>query len=282
MRFSVILLNYFSRKDVFNTVDSLKRYNDFLHYYIVDNSDDKEEYDFLCEHFISFKNVTLIRSDTNVGYAKGNNLALEQAKVDGFDYFLLLNPDVEITSEVDFNYIKKSLDTNPKLALLGPKVFNPAINSYQGPLKSSHPIKDYLRLPKFLRKVQCAQPSNEIITEVYSIVGCCIFGSLHRFSEVGFFDPNTFLYFEEQIAAERLTKKGFWLGYYSELEVTHNHPIKFSTWSHEIKRLKSIKNSSYYFFTKYKGANWITMKINSIVFWGNVLIKLCFKRLFKG
>jgi GT2 family glycosyltransferase len=68
-----------------------------------------------------FPHVKLIRSTENLGFAKGNNVAIRQCQG---RYIALVNPDV-IVLPACLDALADFLDENPKVGNVGPRVFNP-------------------------------------------------------------------------------------------------------------------------------------------------------------
>src|ERR1035441_2337274 len=68
-----------------------------------------------------FPHVKLIRSNENLGFAKGNNVAIRQCSG---RYIALVNPDV-IVFPGCLGALADFLDQNPKVGNVGPRVFNP-------------------------------------------------------------------------------------------------------------------------------------------------------------
>src|SRR5271168_1263273 len=65
--------------------------------------------------------VKLIKSTENLGFAKGNNVAIRQCQG---RYVALVNPDV-IVFPGCLDALADFLDQNPKVGNVGPRVFNP-------------------------------------------------------------------------------------------------------------------------------------------------------------
>ncbi len=65
------------------------------------------------------KRITLIRLDTNVGFAKGNNIAFEKASG---DILLALNPDT-VVHQNTIDSCVEYLDSHPETAVVGVKTF---------------------------------------------------------------------------------------------------------------------------------------------------------------
>src|SRR5208282_5049611 len=68
-----------------------------------------------------FPGVKLIRSSENLGFAKGNNVAIRQCCG---RYIALVNPDV-IVFPGCLDALADFLEANPKVGDVGPRVFNP-------------------------------------------------------------------------------------------------------------------------------------------------------------
>ena len=68
-----------------------------------------------------FPQVKLIRSSENLGFSKGNNVAIRQCQG---RYIALVNPDV-IVFPGCLDALADFLDQNPKVGNVGPRVFNP-------------------------------------------------------------------------------------------------------------------------------------------------------------
>ena len=68
-----------------------------------------------------FPEVKLIRSNENLGFAKGNNVGIRQCQG---RYIALVNPDV-IVFPGCLDALADFLDENPKVGNVGPRVLNP-------------------------------------------------------------------------------------------------------------------------------------------------------------
>jgi len=83
----------------------------------VDNGSTDGTGDLIAERF---PEVELIRSPQNVGFARGNNLAIQRSKG---TYVCLVNPDVRVLAGC-FRTLLNYLEQNPKVGVVGPKTFN--------------------------------------------------------------------------------------------------------------------------------------------------------------
>lgn len=85
--------------------------------YIVDNSPVQGNYSFVQDERIFYH----FNHGRNVGYGKGNNIAIENAEPSKF--FLILNPDVFIKEDALEKMIHY-MDMNPEIGIGIPKVLN--------------------------------------------------------------------------------------------------------------------------------------------------------------
>ncbi len=105
MHVSIIIVNYNTFELTSNCIRSIyNKVKDIaFEIILVDNaSNEKNPEDFKVE----FPNITLIKSETNLGFAKGNNLGIQHATG---DYILLLNSDCELRNNaplISYEYMK--------------------------------------------------------------------------------------------------------------------------------------------------------------------------------
>ena len=111
-----------------------------------------------------YKNVECIIPEENLGYSKANNLGLSKVKT---KYALILNPDTVLDSEAINNFFEFTKNYED-FAIVGPN--------------QNEQIKNNLKETPF---------------EVKKIKGYAMFLNLSKFTNIGFFDENFFLYLEE-------------------------------------------------------------------------------------
>jgi GT2 family glycosyltransferase len=118
---AIIILNYNSSQKIVDQVNRLKAQGvDPSSLYIVDNyssTDDREK----LRKYTSNNQLHFIQSQENGGYAKGNRLAIDKALNDNKNYFLILNPDIEISYHV-VQGLYNSLKNDNNLFFVGPRI----------------------------------------------------------------------------------------------------------------------------------------------------------------
>lgn len=122
---SIIVLNYYGEKVISNVINSVQKQNypkNKFEVIVVDNNSKDNSLNILKEMQTRLSNLRLITISENLGFSKGNNIGIREAKG---EYIALLNNDCV----VDKNWLKESLRT----ALKDPKIFatSPKILLYQ-------------------------------------------------------------------------------------------------------------------------------------------------------
>lgn len=225
--------------------------------YLLDNASANESYDVLAEKYGENEKIVLIKSDENLGYAKGNNLCLEYAKRDGCDYVLISNNDI-IFQNGSIDTLLGDIQTGEYL-LVEPFIRNKD-GSVQVCVKKERPIfRQYMQFSTYLQNLvsnrkkrayyKNLQPEEK--SRVYWASGACFIADMKKFESIGFFDPNTFLYFEEYIISEKAVKNGLSIGFDPAAQVIHYHGASSGGSANLVTRLANFE-SEIYFFTNYR------------------------------
>ena len=95
MKLSIVIVNYNVKYFLGQCLNSVKRAIDNIdaEVFVVDNASSDGSCDMVREQFGWVK---LIASEVNLGFSKGNNLAMQQARG---EYVLLLNPDTVVAED---------------------------------------------------------------------------------------------------------------------------------------------------------------------------------------
>ena len=118
---SIIILNWNGLKDTIECLESLKKIT-YPNYEIivVDNGSEGNDANVLEERYKNY--IKLIRNKENLGFTKGNNIAIRQVIKEGkSDYILLLNND----TTVEPNFLEeliKCTQRHPKVGSIQPKM----------------------------------------------------------------------------------------------------------------------------------------------------------------
>lgn len=222
--------------------------------YLLDNASANESCDILQQKYSGNDKVVFIKSDENLGYARGNNLLIEQAKADGCKYILISNNDI-IYSENTIDTLLEEIQTTDYLAI-APKLKAPN-NSIQQNIKKTAPdFKRYIMSETYLRNFDKQKKYQntyypQSFEAVYWIAGAVFIADMKKFEDIGFFDKNTFLYFEEYIISEKAVKKGYKLAIEPSVCAYHYHGASTGGSANLFTRLENLK-SELYFLRNYK------------------------------
>ena len=127
MKLSVIIVNYNVRYYVEQCLHSLERALEGIdsEVIVVDNHSHDGSLDYLTGRF---PQVTFIESTRNLGFARGNNIAIRQSVG---EYVLLLNPDTFV-GEQTLQEAVRFLDDHPDAGAVGVKMHKSRCRSSRG------------------------------------------------------------------------------------------------------------------------------------------------------
>ena len=155
---TVIITTFKSNLKIENCLNSI---NSQIKVIIIENSQSES---FRINIEKKYKNVECILPEENLGYSKANNLGLSKVKT---KYALILNPDTVLDPKAINNFLEFTKNYED-FAIVGPN--------------QNEQIKNNLKATPF---------------EVNKIKGYAMFLNLSKFSIIGYFDENFFLYLEE-------------------------------------------------------------------------------------
>lgn len=222
MDVSIIIVNYHSAKMVIDCVNSIRQKTENLTYEIivVDNASGDGSVETLQESLGN--QITLIASEENLGFGKANNLGAKQASG---KYLFLLNPDTILVNnavKILFDY----MEAHQGVGIVGGNLYTPEM----APAPSFCKIFDDLKLEK-KRAAWSTLIGNKVKDKVLAwskkmppvpefnhsedpqtvayIFGADMMMPKKLFDQAGGFDPDFFMYAEEEELSWRITKAGY-------------------------------------------------------------------------
>lgn len=139
--------------------------------------------------------VRLVKNSENSGYGIGNNLALEKCTT---KYALLLNPDAELEKNT-LDKLLSVAESDPDAAIIAP-----ALRGESGEQHRSHRQALFEREKRLSRrkKINCeTQEVDFVIAAVWLV-------KVEVLRKLGFFDPNLFLFYEDDDLCLRVRNAG--------------------------------------------------------------------------
>lgn len=202
---AIIILNYNTFEDTSREVNKLLEQGCSEEcIYIVDNdSNDKNKVTELSKQ----KNIHCIINDKNGGYAYGNNLAIKKGIEDGKNYFLLLNPDIDISIQV-IETLYNDLKNAPEIGVIGPRI---CYRNNQNKIYSDggllFPEKGFMGGHiNFNINESDVQPLSYNY-EIDYVDGSAIMFKKEILDKIGFMNEKFFMYYEESEWCLRIKRK---------------------------------------------------------------------------
>ncbi|MDA3943870.1 MAG: glycosyltransferase family 2 protein [Bacteroidetes bacterium] len=201
--------------------------------FVVDNASPNDTPDIIKE---SYPSVNLIKTSVNLGFAGGNNVAVEKAIG---KYLLFINNDTEV--EPGFlEPMVALLESNPEIGMVSPKIHyfhTPNTFQYAG-FSPIHPISVRNYAIGFGEQ-DVGQYNHTVPTG--SIFGAAMLIPKKVIDEVGMMSEVFFLYYEEHDWAARIEKAGYKIYFDGRSLVKHKESIS------------TVKNSPFQLFYLNRG-----------------------------
>lgn len=216
---SIVIVSYNVSQILSECLNSLESFKNKYSVWVVDNA----SVDFTAKNIKDkYPWVKLLENKKNLGFAKANNQALKQIKS---KYVFLLNPDAEVVDDAIDKMIG-FMERNNDVGILGPKLINED-GSLQKERSSFPGLFDQIllllklhRTPK-LNKFVYPDYDYEKNSEAEHLMGSALMVRKKVFDEIGYFDEDFFVWFEEVDLEKRAKEAGWKIVYYSEAQVKH-------------------------------------------------------------
>ena len=174
---------------------------------VVDNASDDDTHEIVVR---TLPTVTLIRNPVNGGFGTGCNQGI--ARVDT-EFVLLLGPDSTIDG-ASLALLVAAADAYPRAGLLGP-----AIVAADGHIEPSHDLGLFERMLAGKRRDAGISPEGPLSAGHLS--GAVLLVRMTALRQVGFFDPEIFLYYEDDDLCLRMRAGGWSLVLVPGARATH-------------------------------------------------------------
>jgi len=259
-KIEVIIVNYNSLIWLKKTLDSLyKYYIPFSKYGIivtvVDNASSDNSVEVVGKEY---PQINLLKSNKNLGFSAGNNLALKKSNA---DYIILLNSDTELTEKSkNLDILIDMLEEDNKIGMMTPKLLltdgeiDKACHRGEPSLIDSFlyfaGFEKLFSKIKFFTNYHLLHKDLNTIHEVDAITGACMITKLKYLKDVDFFDERFFMYSEDMDLCRKYREKNYKIIYNPTVEIIH-HKYKSGLQSKNKKTNKNIKKHFYNSFLLY-------------------------------
>ena len=254
MQLSVIILNYNVRYFLEQCVLSVQKAltNLDAEIIVVDNNSS----DGSCEMMKQlFPHIKLIENPVNVGFPKGNNIAVAEAKG---EYICILNPDTvvaEDTFEKILNYVTLSGVEVSNTGIIGCKLIDGTGNflpeSKRGvptPWVAFTKIFGLYKFSNYFGKYYAQHLTENQSGKVDVLVGAFMVMKRDLYLQVGGFDENCFMYSDDIDLSYMIQKLGKENFYFHETSVIH---YKGESTVRDEKYLKRFREAMQFFYKKH-------------------------------
>lgn len=208
---SVVIVNWNGKKFLSECLDGLRHqtYQKFT-IILVDNGSNDGSVDFVNRSYPEVKTIALPK---NIGFSAANNIALKTVQT---EYVALLNNDA-VPHQQWLQSLTQALETNPEAGFAASKML-----FYDNPETIDRAGDTYTRAGTGLLRGRGKSASNYNKREC--IFGACAGAALYRtlmLKDIGLFDENFFLLYEDVDISFRAQLKGYKCLYVPEAVVYH-------------------------------------------------------------
>lgn len=267
-RFAFIVLHYKAREATLACVESIlaldKARDDILSVVVVENGCHDSIEGFLAGHLgtAAMEGVTVLVSEENLGFARGNDLGFAYAKHElDPDFFIVCNNDVVFAQEDTCKAIAASYAVR-RFDVMGPDIYNPLLGVHQSPGEARMPVPEaYVRglEESFKRRLDESYSGERKLRFKYLLMAttpgralkraklrrssagwdrpqedvelqgsCVVFSRDYAVQMDWAFCPDTFMYLEELISLVVSQNHGFEHVYDPSVQVQHMHGVSTS------------------------------------------------------
>lgn len=170
--------------------------------------------------------VHLMESEVNLGFTKGNNLAIGQSEG---RYILLLNPDTEVVGDA-LGTMVAYMEAHPRVGALGPQLLNPDGTTQSSRRRfptlataflESTVLQPWFQGSRILERYYLLDRPDDETQPVDWVVGAALLIRREALHQVGPLDEEFFMYSEELDWCYRLKAQGWDVVYLPTAQVVH-------------------------------------------------------------
>lgn len=248
----IIIINYKKYDVTINCIQSVLDTAADLDYkiYLLDNGSGNESLTVLKERFSDRSQIEFIASTENLGYARGNNLCLKLAEKDGCDIAVVTNSDIEFLPGT-LQTLAEDIRTQDCL-IAAPLLRFPSGGCQKSVKLKPYTYKEYIFYETYFRnfvpkrKLLANNPLPKAPQPVYWVSGAVFAADLQKFKSIGWFDPFTFLYYEEYILSEKAKQHGYTIYFDPTVTALHCHGASAGGSANLFTRLENLRSELYF------------------------------------
>lgn len=257
----MVIVNYNDYETTKRLLDNVKDYKVLKEIVVVDNKSTDDSLKKLKK--LESKKITIIDSGNNKGYSYALNVGCKYL-IDKYKVLniVISNSDIIIDSENDIKDLNSYI--SDKNVIVGPTIIQG--NDLNRGFKIPTPWQDIKQNIVFWGKRVLANELNypdnyyhKDISKVDTVSGCFFMISSKHLEEMGYFDENVFLYYEENIMGIKTKRLKKNIIVCNNVDVVHDHSVSIDKSLKRIKKYDILKTSQEYFEKTYNSASKIEL-----------------------
>ncbi len=270
MQLSVIILNYNVRYFLVQCILSVQNALEGIdsEIIVVDNASSDDSCEMMKD---KFPNIKLIENATNLGFPKGNNIGVAQAKG---EYICILNPDTVVAEDTFVKILNSKFQIpNSQLGIIGCKLIDGTGNflpeSKRGvptPWVAFTKIFGLYKISNYFGKYYAQHLSENQSGKVDILVGAFMMMKRELYLKVGGFDENCFMYSDDIDLSYLVLKTGKSNYYFHETSAIH---YKGESTVRDGTYMKRFREAMQFFYKKHFKKSWffdVMMLFGTFVF----------------
>ncbi|HZO88780.1 MAG TPA: glycosyltransferase family 2 protein [Chthonomonadaceae bacterium] len=225
MDLSVVIVSYNTREMLRACLCALPAAAEGLEFetFVVDNASPDDSAGMVAAEF---PQVHLIANTDNPGFARANNQALALSKG---RYVLALNPDTE-AEPGSLTALVRFMEAHPEAGACGPKLLNSDGSLQHNGRRFPTPWREFLGVSglrnlnraAFDRVLEYGRDNFDVECEVDQVSGACLLVRRAVMEQVGMFDEDFFMFYEEIEWCWRIRRAGWKVYYVPQARVVHH------------------------------------------------------------
>ena len=215
-KISIVIVSYNVRYYIVQCIESVRRAIAGLdaEIIVVDNHSKDDTVAFLRENF---PDVRLMASQSNLGFSRGNNMAIREAQG---EYILLLNPDTVVGERV-LQEAVSFMDAHPEAGGAGVQMLNvDGTCALESRRALPTPWVSFMKMMGSTERYYMSHLSWDSPQQIEIISGAFCLLRRKALDQIGLLDETFFMYGEDIDMSYRLLKGG-WQNWYLPLQILH-------------------------------------------------------------
>ncbi|MCX8128610.1 MAG: glycosyltransferase family 2 protein [Clostridia bacterium] len=238
---AIIILTYNGIKNTIDCIESLKKQT-YKNYDIV-LVDNKSE-DYTVEIVKArFRNVLVIENMENLGYAGGNNVGLSYCISMGYKYVFVINNDITLEPDALEKLIHFS-ESHNDVCVVGP------VNHSFFNKEETQFLYSSLLMEKYEFRVYTDAENGRKEYETDYVNGAAMLIKTQVLKDIGLFDDNYFLFWEESDLCLRIRRHGYKCMVLTDSVIYHKESASFSDTNYSPLKNYYLQRNKLYFFKK--------------------------------